>query len=319
MAVKAGWFLIILAILMLRVGATAQECDPGPCGGGEVEAYSLFGEPLLRPVVEGEFAARHSKLLEQARAEFIADNTDADALVWVGRRFAYLGQYGDAIQVYEDGIRRFPADARFRRHLGHRLISIREFDRAEGVLERAAAMMSGEPNQVEPDGLPNAAGIPTSTLKGNIWYHLGLVRYLKGDFSGCGEAYETTAAIAANPDAMVAARYWIYLCHARAGDMARAEAALEPVVSDLDIIENFAYFRLALAFKGEIDANDFLEEVRAGGAPSLAALGYGLAAKRLVDGDRAGAEALMREILATGAWSAFGYIAAEADLARGLE
>jgi len=49
--------------------------------------------------------------------------------------------------------------------------------------------MKDKPNQIEPDGLPNAKNIPISTLKGNIWYHLGLAYYLKGDFENALWAY----------------------------------------------------------------------------------------------------------------------------------
>ena len=39
-----------------------------------------------------------------------------------------------------------------------------------------------EVGKIEPDGQPNARNIPTSTLNSNIYYHLGLAQYLKGEF-----------------------------------------------------------------------------------------------------------------------------------------
>lgn len=303
-------FLILVCAALWAGAAGAQDA------GRPVEARSLFGEPLLRYELAGDFAARHQALLAEARAAYAADAQDAEALIWIGRRLGYLGRYGEAIAAFREGAAKFPDDARFLRHLGHRLISIRQFEEAEDVFMRAALMTSGRPNEVEPDGLPNERNQPTSTLKGNIWYHLGLVRYLRGDFDGAADAYEVAAALAANPDAMVAARYWLYLSNARNGDMAAAERALSPVVPGLDVFENGAYYKLGLAFKGAGDLDDLLAEARAAGGGALATTGYGVAAKWLIDGRRPDAEALMREIVDAGAWASFGAIAAEADLYR---
>ncbi|GAB4524911.1 MAG: hypothetical protein Tsb0010_08700 [Parvularculaceae bacterium] len=303
--------ILILIFAGLCAGAAYAQGDERP-----VEARSLSGEPLLRYELAGEFAERHAALLEEAQAAYAANPQDAEALIWIGRRLGYLGRYGDAIAAFREGAAKFPDDARFLRHLGHRLISIRQFEEAEGAFTRAALMTSGRPNEIEPDGLPNERNQPTSTLKGNIWYHLGLVRYLRGDFDGAADAYEVAAALAANPDAMVAARYWLYLANARSGDMAAAELALSPVVSGLDVFENGAYYELGLAFKGGGDLDALLAEARAAGGGALATTGYGVAAKWLIDGRRADAVALMREIVGSGAWASFGAIAAEADLFR---
>lgn len=302
---------ILIGLFMIAGQAFAQ----GP-RGGDIEATSLLGAPLARPLLDHDFSAHHEALLAQARAGSEADPEDATALIWVGRQLGYLGRYRDAIDTLAQGAERFPGDARFLRHLGHRLITVRDFVGARAVLENAAALTSGAPDEIEPDGLPNDSGIPTSTLKGNIWYHLGLVRYLLGDFAAAAQAYETAAAIAGNPDAMAAARYWLYLSHARAGNGEAALTALEPVTPGLDLIENFTYYRLALSFKGLGGSDELLRQARAQGPASLATTGYGIAAQRLIEGDVDGARALLSEIVKTGAWPSFGYIAAEAELAR---
>ena len=89
---------------------------------------------------------------------------DADAWIWFGRRTAYLGHFRDAVEIYTRAIERFPDDARFYRHRGHRYISLRRFDDAISDLERAAILIEGRPDAIEPDGLPNAAGKPRSRL-----------------------------------------------------------------------------------------------------------------------------------------------------------
>ena len=54
-----------------------------------------------------------------------------------------------------------------------------------------AELTSGLPDEVEPDGLPNAQNIPTGTLQFNIFYHLGLAHYLKGDLAAALDAYRS--------------------------------------------------------------------------------------------------------------------------------
>ena len=115
------------------------------------------------------------------------DRNDADALIWLGRRTAYLGRYREAIQIFSDGIARHPTDARMLRHRGHRYLTVRELDRAIVDFEKAVELMAGQPDAIEPDGLPNARNIATGTLHSNVWYHLALGYYLQGDFSRAAE------------------------------------------------------------------------------------------------------------------------------------
>jgi tetratricopeptide (TPR) repeat protein len=95
----------------------------------------------------------------------------------------------DAIEAYTRGIARHPAEARLYRHRGHRYITTRKFDEAIADLKRAATLVAGKPDEIEPDGAPNKAGIPRSTLQSNSWYHLGLAQDLRGDFQAALASY----------------------------------------------------------------------------------------------------------------------------------
>lgn len=288
---------------------------PAASQGREVEAAALDGRPLHRPALTDAFRAEQEGLLAQARAVNEPEHPDAmaDAAIWIGRRLGYLGRYREAISAFEDGEARYPKDARFARHLGHRLISVRRFDDAVVALTRAESLMADRADEIEPDGLPNTASTPLSTLKGNIAYHLGLAHYLRGDFTEASRAFQGATALAANPDAAVAARYWLYLSYARSGDMDAARAALAPIRPEWRIIENTAYFWLTLCYSGQGPCE------RGPGAddtPESAAIAYGLAARALIEGRTDEARAAMRAVLARDDWASFGYIAAEADLAR---
>jgi tetratricopeptide (TPR) repeat protein len=280
-----------------------------------IEAMSLLGQPLARPELPEETRRRYEEALAEARLRNYADPGDADAIIWLGRRTAYLGRYRDAIDIYTRGIQRHEGDARLYRHRGHRYITIRELDRAIADLERAAALTGRRDDEIEPDGLPNARNTPTSTLQSNIWYHLGLAYYLKGDFEQALRAYRACMDVSKNPDMLVATSHWLYMTLRRLGRDAEAARVLEPIRADLDVIENGAYHRLLLMYKGTLPVDSLLS------ATSSAALddvttAYGVGNWYLYNGDTARAEEIFRRIVATGNWAAFGAIAAEAELAR---
>jgi len=146
------------------------------------------------------------------------DNPDSvDAVIWLGRRIAYMGRFREAISVYSEGIKNHPEDARLYRHRGHRYISLREYDKAINDLEYAVKLIQGKKNEIEPDGIPNAKGIPISSLHGNIYYHLALAYYLKNDLDNALRVYDLRTAIDANDDNIVASTHWKYMALRRAG------------------------------------------------------------------------------------------------------
>jgi tetratricopeptide (TPR) repeat protein len=287
-----------------------------PASSQEIEATSFSGQPLTRPEMSAAAQATQERLLTEAQAALSANPNDADAAIWAGRRLGYLGRYRDAIAAFEAGAARHPNDARFPRHLGHRLITVRRIDDAIVALQRAEALMADRPDEVEPDGMPNASGIPTSTLKGNIAYHLALAHYLKGDFDAAARTFAGAAALSVNSDSAAASRYWLYLSLARAGDREAAMQALAPVRSDWTVIENGGYYRLALCFKGEGDCAALEAEAGGDSSPGSTSVAYGLAAQAQIQGRTRDARARLARIDAAPDWGSFGHIAAEADLAR---
>ena len=268
--------------------------------------------PQLSSETRRDFEAK----LAQARENVARNPDDADGLIWLGRRTAYLGQYKESIRVYSDGIKKFPSDARFFRHRGHRLITLRCFDDAIENL-RTAVFWIGGPDEIEPDGLPNARNIPTSTLQSNIWYHLGLARYLKGDFRGALIAYREAEKVSKNADMLVATTHWLYMTLRRLGRVKEAKASLAPITDNLDVIENGDYYKLIKIYQGKLTPEALLAEGdKANDTLSNATLGYGVGNWFLYNGQRARAEKIFREVVAGNQWASFGYIAAEAELRR---
>ena len=280
------------------------------------QAISLLGKPLYPPALSEQTAATYAARLAEAKAAYARTPDNADSIIWLGRRTAYPGQFREAIEIFTQGIAKHPRDARMYRHRGHRYITTRELDRAIDDLEHAASLVRGKPDEVEPDGLPNARNVPTSTLQFNIWYHLGLARYLKGDFTGALAAYAECMKVSKNPDTRVATSHWMYTTLRRLGRDQDAAAVLFPITRDMDVIEDESYHKLLMLYKGELTA-DQLVPVDTTVAITDVAAAYGVAAWHAYNRRPADAAALTRRILATAQWPAFGYIAAEADVATG--
>ena len=115
----------------------------------------------------------------------------------------------------------------------------------------------------------------------------------------------------------MASSHWLYMSLRRGGRALEAARVLEPIRRDLNVIENGSYHRLLLLYKGELPADSLMPK-QDGSAATVedVTTGYGVANWHLYNGRRAEAERLFRRIIATPQWAAFGYIAAEAELAR---
>ncbi|MBI4545000.1 MAG: tetratricopeptide repeat protein [Gemmatimonadetes bacterium] len=283
---------------------------------GEPQAVSLLGQPLYPPLLGPEVRERLEQNLAAARAAYEAGPDDADRIIWLGRRLAYLGRYREAIATFSEGIRKHPDDPRMFRHRGHRYITLRELDNAMADLEQAASLIRGKLDEVEPDGAPNPYNIPTSTLQSNIWYHLGLAHYLRGDFERALPAYLECLKVSNNPDMLVATSDWLYMTLRRLGRAEEAALVLEPIHQQMKILENHAYHRRLLMYRGEIPP-DALLDAGSGDPVELATQGYGVGNWYLYNGERERALEVFRRVLTLSNWAAFGYIAAEAELARG--
>jgi len=275
-----------------------------------------MGVPLFRPELDSATRARLHRDLEAAQADARDRPDDPDALIWVGRRYGYLGHYRLAVLTFTEGVRRFPNDARMLRHRGHRYITLRRFDDAVADFNAAAALMAGLPDQVEPDGAPNARNIPIGSLQSNVWYHLALAHYLKGDWDAAAGAARRGITVSSNPDRLVSQTHWLYMALRRAGRPDEATAALAPIRDDFDIIENGSYYTLVRQYRTGIPHAVVDSTLHRLENPSDLSLAYGVANWLLYSGDTVRATQAFERILNSSQWASFGYIAAEADLAR---
>lgn len=283
-----------LALALSGVGTPSAAAQRGRDLGAP-EVVSLLGRPLYRTPAEGEEAlAKLESGLEDAGRKLEGDPANVEAIILYGRALAGLWRYHEAIDAYTRGLAAHPSEAMLYRHRGHRYISIRDFGAAVSDLSRAAELKTDD---------------------FDIWYHLGLAHYLKGDFALAEPAYRMCLECAKDEGSVIAVANWLYITLMRRGDTADAAKVLDQIREGMDAGENGAYYGLLLFYKG-LRTEAELEKVAARSALDLATTGYGLACWHLYRGDTEEALASFERIVAIPYWPAFGFIAAEAELHR---
>lgn len=303
--------MMFAAILTAMSCTQRQELPPLPSGA---QAISLLGDTLQTPAVVSENYDQLNAKLVEAVMNYRVDPEEAESIIWLGRRTAYLGEYREAVRIFTEGVFKHPEDPRMYRHRGHRYITLRLFDLAIQDLKEAEQLMRNMPDRIEPDGLPNPLGIPTSTLKSNVWYHLGLAYYLKGDFKSASESYRKALELDLTDDMRIATLYWYYMALKRSGFDEQAGVLLNDVSPETELIENKVYLNLLLVFKGVFEPAHLLEAAE--DVLENATIGYGIGNWHYMNGREERAFEIWQNIYDTSQWAAFGFIAAEAELAE---
>ncbi|MBL8218028.1 MAG: hypothetical protein JNL62_02300 [Bryobacterales bacterium] len=252
-----------------------------------------------------------------ARAEALMgkDNATAAELLEAAKIYDDLWWFSRSIPIYSEGMRKFPRDFRFPRFRGHRYISTREFGRAVEDLEKARTLAESS---------------------FDVAYHLGLAYYLRGEFGKAAEAYGRCLRMAGGSGAAlpggvrsctelqeqensrVAMSEWMYRSLRRAGKHAEAAALLDGIREGMKVTTNESYYLSLLFYKGLRKQQSILPATKSEKGNTFSTVGYGVANFHLMEGRKAQGCQLLRDIVKERAWNAFGFIAAEADLGRGV-
>ncbi|MDF9797653.1 tetratricopeptide (TPR) repeat protein [Catalinimonas alkaloidigena] len=287
-----------------------------------VEAISLLGDTLYRLDLPQERKAQYDSALRVALQNYNDAPRNLENIIWLGRRQAYLGRYQEAIDTYTNGLTLFPDSPELYRHRGHRYISTRQFDKAIADLEKSAQLVKSTPLTDEANGipLPLPEDDQPTTLQFNIYYHLGLAYYLEGEYGKAAQTYEKCLEFCQTDDEITATADWLYMAYRRLGEDEVAEETLAMIREDMDIRENEGYFERLLMYKGLVSPDSLLEigpnVPLADRDLALATQGYGVGNFYLYNGEQQLAKQILEDIIEGRHWAAFGYIAAEADLAR---
>src|SRR5438552_17650420 len=149
----AGKVSSIYGLVAAAVAAAA------PAGGQSVEYRSAAGVEYR--------AQRDTGAIARAESALAADPRNVERIIQLGVAQSGARQYREAIQTFTRGLTIAPNDAMLYRWRGHRYLSVRAFDRALDDLTRGSRLDSANYG---------------------IWYHLGIVRYARGDFAGAAGA-----------------------------------------------------------------------------------------------------------------------------------
>jgi tetratricopeptide (TPR) repeat protein len=276
----------------------------------------LDGKQYIQPERTPEAQAKLDSNLQVAKRNFETEPSEEN-YIWLGRREAYLYNYQQAIEIFSEGLTKYPDSYKLFRHRGHRYITMRDFPRAVADFQKAASLMPDQPLEIEPDGQPNKLNIPLSTTQFNVWYHLGLAHYLRGDFENAAKAYEKCMDVSNNDDLLCATADWLYMTYSRLNKPEVAASVLELVRDSMNIIENDSYYLRLQMYKGMLPPDDLLKVSSNSDVDlALATQGYGVGNWYLCEGDTTRAVEIFNHVTSGKHFAAFGFIAAEAELAR---
>jgi tetratricopeptide (TPR) repeat protein len=202
-------------------------------------------------------------------------------------------QFREAIATFTRGLAIAPDHAMLYRWRGHRYLSVREFDRAMADLTR---------------------GYGLDSLSYGILFHLGVLRFIQGDFNGAADAFRRGQKIPPNPGELAGSTDWLWMSLMRAGRTADAAAMLASRRGDT-LPTGYGYTTRLQLYRGEIGPDQVFTPADTA-AVQVATLSYGIGNWYLVQGDTTTARQWFERAVRSGGWAAFGFIGAERELGR---
>lgn len=229
-----------------------------------------------------------------ARAEsaLAADPRNVDKIIALGVAQSGVRQFREAIETFTRGLAIAPENAMLYRWRGHRYLSVREFDKAMQDLTKGFALDS---------------------LNYGILYHLGIVRYVRGDFAGAADAFRRAQRIAPEAGELAGSTDWLWMSLSRAGRSTEAKAMLDRRPDSLPI--DNAYARRLKLYRGLLSADSVITPADSADVQA-ATLAYGIGNWHLVRGDTARARTWFERSIRSGGWPGFGFILSEVELRR---
>ena len=228
----------------------------------------------------------------RAQAALAADPTNVDKIIALGVAQSGARQFREAIQTFTRGIAIAPDNALLYRWRGHRYLSVRELDKARADLTKGFGL--------------------DSTVYG-ILYHLGIVRFVRGDFAGAADMFTRAQPRAPDAGELAGSTDWLWMSLMRAGRKAEAQAMLDRHPDSL-AVDN-AYARRLRLYRGQIGPDAVFTPADTADV-QVATLAYGLGNWYLVRGDTATAKTYFQRSVKSGGWPGFGFIVSEAELRR---
>lgn len=114
---------------------------------------------------------------------------------------------------------------------------------------------------------------------------------------------------------IVAMLNWLNITLRKLGKNSDADRKLQDLEQNKELVENQDYYDILMMYKTS-DESKLAEKIQNQETISNATLGFGLGNYYLLKGQKQKAKELFEKIVAGNQWSSFGFIAAEAELAR---
>lgn len=228
----------------------------------------------------------------RAESALAAAPNDVHRIIQLGLAQAAIWRFREAVATFSRGIAIAPDSGILYRWRGHRYLSVRQLDSARADLEHGLKL--------------------DSTLYG-CWYHLGIVKYVTGDFAGAAAAFAHALPLAPDSGEKAGSIDWSWMSLMRAGRRAEAQAVLDHN-ADAPPGGNVYAQRLRL-YRGQITPEQVLGPSDTADI-TVATSSYGVGNWFLLRGDTATAKQWFERSVRSGGWPAFGFIAAEAELRR---
>ena len=270
--------------MSLRSSLVAALLVAAPLQGQSVQYRSAAGVDYRSQADTGAIARADSALA--------ADPRNVERFIQLGIAQSGARQFREAIETFTRGLEIAPDNAMLYRWRGHRYLSVREIDRAQADLTRGYAL--------------------DSTNYG-ILYHLGIVRFVRGDFTSAADAFKRAQPHAPEAGELAGSTDWLWMSLARAGRAAEAQAMLDSRPDSLPIAN--AYTQRLRLYRGEIGPEDVITAADTTDV-ALATLNYGVGNWYVVRGDTARARDWFERAIKSGGWPAFGFILSEVELRR---
>ena len=232
--------------------------------------------------------------IAKAAAALAAAPQDVDRVIALGLAQAAMRQYQEAIVTFTRGLAIAPANPLLYRWRGHRYISV------------------GDPARALVD-LRN--GVVLDSTNYDIWYHIGVAHFLRGEFAAASDAFAHCQRLAPNANEVAGSADWLWMSLARAGRPADAQRALAPITDAFRVPTASAYFQRLQLYRGLRSPDQVITAADTADV-QVATLSFGIGNWMLVRGDTAGARRWFERSVATGGWPGFGYFASEIELRR---
>lgn len=237
-------------------------------------------------------AQRDTGPIARAERALAADSQTVRRYIDLGVAQSGARQMQEAVQTFTRALAVAPDDAMLYRWRGHRNLSVRNFDRAMADLTR---------------------GYGLDSLNYGILYHLGVLRFVRGDFNAAADAFRRAQPRAPDGGELAGSTDWLWMSLQRAGRAAEAVAMLARRPDSVPTTA--AYVKRLKLYRGEIGPDALFTPADTGDV-DVATLAYGLGNWYLIKGDTVRARTQFQRSVASGGWPAFGFIASEVELAR---